>query len=211
MASETDREVIYVADPCCSWCWGFSPTIKALKDEFEKEVKFTMRMGGLRVGAEHVRDQARKDYVRETWSRVGDLTGQPFNLDVLEFDDMSENTEPGCRALIVMRAMAPDKTFAFMERLQYAFFADTKDITKDEVLADLAAEEGEERANFLARLTSGEAKEATENEFAAARAMGVNGYPTTIVRNGDNYKVLSAGYRPKEGIRQFFDYWMQQD
>ena len=210
MPEKPNREVIYVADPCCSWCWGFSPAINELRDDFQKQVNFTMLMGGLRVGAHHVRDAARKEYVRDAWTRVGELSGQPFDLSMLEHDNVCEDTEPSCRALIVMRGDAPEKTFSFMQSLQHAFFADARDISDVEILADLAGEAGEDRDAFHAKLTSDDAKQAAEREFAATRAMGVNGYPTTIVRNGEDHKILSAGYRPKEGIRHFFDYWMEQ-
>lgn len=206
-----NREIIYVADPCCSWCWGFSPTINALRDEYSDQAKFIMLMGGLRVGSHHVRHEQRKAYVRDVWARVGDISGQPFNLDILKYDNMSENTEPSCRAMIIMRERAPEKTFSFMKRLQNAFFSENRDISEESILADLAAEEGENRDQFLESLTSDDAKTASENEFAATRAMGVNGYPTTIVRKDDDYKILTAGYRPMDGVRQFFEHWMEQE
>ena len=118
---------------------------------------------------------------------------------------MNEDTEPSCRAMIIMRELAGDKTFNFMRRLQNAFFADNKDISKEGVLAELAAEEGEDRDNFLSLLTSVDAKAASKQEFSATRAMGIDGYPTTIMRNGEDYKLASAGYRPTDGVRKYFD------
>ena len=30
-----DRNLVYFADPMCSWCYGFSPVITALAERFE--------------------------------------------------------------------------------------------------------------------------------------------------------------------------------
>ncbi len=206
-----DREVIYVADPCCSWCWGFSPTINTLRDEYGGDVQFSLLMGGLRVGAHHIREGDRLDYVQHIWAKVGDVSGQPFTVNVDKLKGKSENTEPSCRAVVAMRDLAPEKSFSFLKRLQHSFFAENKDISDLEVLADLAAEEGAGHDDFLARLKDPEVKARTQQEFDSLHQMGVNGYPTTIVRNGEDMKILSAGYRPMENVRSFFEYWMTQE
>ena len=36
----------YLADPMCSWCWGFTPAIEALRDEFRDRAKIALVLGG---------------------------------------------------------------------------------------------------------------------------------------------------------------------
>jgi len=38
----------YFADPMCSWCWGFSPVIETLRDEYRERMKTALVLGGLR-------------------------------------------------------------------------------------------------------------------------------------------------------------------
>ncbi|MFT5169075.1 MAG: putative protein-disulfide isomerase, partial [Saprospiraceae bacterium] len=40
--------IIYFADPMCSTCYGFSPTINKIEDDLEGLVDIQMIMGGLR-------------------------------------------------------------------------------------------------------------------------------------------------------------------
>ena len=40
----------YFADPMCSWCWGFSPAIDVLRDEYRDRIKIALVLGGLRPG-----------------------------------------------------------------------------------------------------------------------------------------------------------------
>ena len=34
-----DKEIIYVGDPMCSWCWGFSPVLKRIEAEYGLPVR----------------------------------------------------------------------------------------------------------------------------------------------------------------------------
>ena len=33
-----DRKLIYVADPMCSWCWGFAPVIREMVEDLENNI-----------------------------------------------------------------------------------------------------------------------------------------------------------------------------
>ena len=65
-----DKKIIYVGDPMCSWCWGFSNEFKKLlkftADEFDGEIL----MGGLRPGTAEPMDQDMKDFIRHHWDEV---------------------------------------------------------------------------------------------------------------------------------------------
>ena len=41
----------YIADPMCSWCWGFAPTIKEIRLNYSEKLKIKLVMGGLRSGS----------------------------------------------------------------------------------------------------------------------------------------------------------------
>src|SRR5215510_13451553 len=73
-------EMIYVADPMCSWCYGFAPVIDALAQRFEEELPLRLMLGGLRAGNSELMRAADKDYVRQAWIKVAAATGQPFDM-----------------------------------------------------------------------------------------------------------------------------------
>ena len=55
------------------------------------------------------------------------------------------DTEPACRAVVAVRTLQPEKALRFKERVSTAFYAEGRDTTKPEVLADVAHEAGIER------------------------------------------------------------------
>ena len=42
-----DRTLVYIADPMCSWCWGFAPVIDELVREFAGQLSLRVVAGGL--------------------------------------------------------------------------------------------------------------------------------------------------------------------
>ena len=44
------KELIFVADPMCSWCWGFAPAMAAIRRDYGDVVDISMVVGGLRPG-----------------------------------------------------------------------------------------------------------------------------------------------------------------
>jgi protein-disulfide isomerase-like protein with CxxC motif len=69
-------EMIDVADPMCSWCYGFAPVIFALAERFEARLPLRLMMGGLRAGNTELMRAAEKHYVRQAWTQVGALAGR---------------------------------------------------------------------------------------------------------------------------------------
>ena len=96
-------KLIYVADPMCSWCWGFSPVIAELARRYNTEAGMHVIAGGLRPGATQAMDAAHKTTVREHWQHVEERTGQPFDYTFFERDGFVYDTEPACRALVTVR------------------------------------------------------------------------------------------------------------
>ena len=43
-------EMIYFADPMCSWCYAFAPVIVALAERLEARLPLRLMLGGLRAG-----------------------------------------------------------------------------------------------------------------------------------------------------------------
>ncbi len=61
----SERNLIYLADPMCSWCWGFSPVIAGIKQRFGDALPIRLIIGGLRPGTTKPLDDAGKRTIRE--------------------------------------------------------------------------------------------------------------------------------------------------
>ena len=70
----------YFADPMCSWCWGFSPVIETLRDDYRARMKIALVLGGLRHETAPMTAAQREDILHH-WRAVQARTGQPFRFD----------------------------------------------------------------------------------------------------------------------------------
>jgi 2-hydroxychromene-2-carboxylate isomerase len=91
-------------------------------------------------------------------------------------------TVAACRGTYWLKATHPDKAVPFLKAVYRAYFVEDRDISSNDVLADIATDLGVERKAFLAGLEQPEIKaklrEVTED---AIQQRGVFGSPFTFV------------------------------
>ena len=195
-------QLLYIADPMCSWCWGFHPVIAAIHDEFAASFAPVLILGGLRPWTKHALSDADRAKLQEHWGHVAQASSQPFSSALITRSDFVYDTEPAARAVITAQSLHPGQGLAFLGALQSAFYADARDITREEVLADIAQELGHERADFAALLASLEARAETIRHFQSALRMGVRGFPTLIAVDKNNAgEAICTGYAPLSEVR----------
>ena len=131
------EQIIYVGDPMCSWCWGFAPEFRKLREYLGESVRFSLCVGNLRNG--HVWDDAFKAFLKTHWDEVRVKSGQPFDESLLKREHFDYNTEPACRALCTGRELDATKLFTLFEALQKAFYREGREITEDGTICDIAA------------------------------------------------------------------------
>ena len=187
--------LIYVMDPMCSWCYGFAPVLKQLKAEQEGKLNFKLVLGGLRPGTTDAMDEQMTAAVRQHWQEVEKATGQPFDFSFFERDSFIYDTEPACRAVVTMRYLQADKELEMAEEVQRAFYARNNDVTKAEVLAEIAFKLGIAEEVFLEKFNSDEMKEKTKQDFLIARHLQANAFPSVYLLTGHHVNLLSRGYR----------------
>jgi len=203
-----DQEILYVADPMCSWCWGFAPVIEKIEAEFGDRATLGLVLGGLRAGNTEVLSEEKKRYSLEHWHRVHDLTQQPFNFAFNLPQGWVYDTEPACRAAVVVRELKPGATFAYFKALQRAFYVDNQDLTQPAVLASLAEPFGLEREAFSARWRDETTKRETSQDFLRAQRLGVQGFPSIVLKDTQGYVRLTSGYQRYEHLEPHLKTWL---
>lgn len=194
-ADSPSLRLLYVADPMCSWCWGFAPVLEELRTTFDLPVDVVL--GGLRPGpAARPLDPGMISYLRTTWGRIAEMTGQPFDFTALERQDWVYDTELPSRAVVAVRTLDPASALPFFRRLQRAFYAEAIDVTAPAVYGDLVAPFGIDPGAFGGMLESDEIRAATWKDFEAARAMGITGFPALLGIRGHRGWVVTLGYQP---------------
>jgi putative protein-disulfide isomerase len=205
-----DKQLVYFADPMCSWCYGFAPVIAALAERFAERLPLRMVMGGLRPGNTQAMRAEDKAYIRHAWEKVQDASGQPFDFAFLERDHFVYDTEPACRAVVTVRRLKPELALAFMARVQQAFYAENRDMTATDEIASVAEEAGFEREAFTQAFLGAEARNETFGDFLAAQELDIRGFPTLIAgSNEDGYALLTNGFRRLEDLEGPLERWWQ--
>lgn len=189
-----DRELIYVGDPMCSWCWGIAPELQALVDA-HPELPLRIVVGGLRPGpnAQTVGPEF-AGRLAHHWEDVQRRSGQPFDRTLLDDHGWLYDTEPACRAVVVMRELASHETFRFFKRLQHAFYAEGRAVWDPEIYDELIEGFDVDPDEFMDAFGSRDAVKATWQDFSLARSWGINGFPTIVLRQGSTGQVIARGY-----------------
>lgn len=200
-----EKELIHVADPMCSWCWGFSPVIEALRERYGARLRVALVLGGLRPGESAPLSAAARDDILHHWHAVAERTGQPFRFDGALAPGFVYDTEPASRAVVAVGALEPGQTFAMFKAIQHAFYAEGRDVTQPDVLAALAAGCGVAAPRFLAVFDSDDTRAKTRAHFRQARAAGVHGFPALILQQGDRLTRVGEGCQPRETVECAID------
>jgi putative protein-disulfide isomerase len=181
----------------CSWCWGFAPVLDAIRAKYAGRFEYRLVVGGLRPAAQaEPLNERLKEFLRVEWTKIREVTGQPFDLSFLDREDFRYDTHPAARAVVIFRAMKPGAEFDFYKRIQRAFYAENTDVTQPEQLAALAAPFGVDRGLFLEHMKAPESDLGARSDYAEARMLGVQGFPAVVLRDGDKAGLLTYGYQP---------------
>jgi len=205
---KTDPTLWYVADPMCSWCWGFTSVIEAIEKAYHDRSTVSLVMGGLRPGTVEPITPAERDEIFHHWHEVQRRTGQVFTFEGAMPEGFVYDTEPSNRAVVAVSALKPDATLPYFERVQAAFYMEQKNVTQADVLAQLAEGVGVEADRFFQAFRSLEVKAKTLEQFRQVYHWGVRGFPTVILQHAQELSVLTRGYRPLEDLQPTLDAWL---
>jgi len=203
-----ERILWYIADPMCSWCWGFAPIVKAIRLNYSEYLKIEPVMGGLRPGTKLAMASEQRAEILSHWKAVNGRTGQPFSFEGAMPEGFIYDTEPSCRGVVTIALINPELVFLLLESIQFSFYVEQKDVTNPEILAQLAAKIGVDMDLYIQVYESDEAKNKVSDHFNKVRRWGVNSFPTIAVQNAAGYSILNRGYCPLDALCRKLDGWL---
>lgn len=184
----------YIADPMCSWCWGFSPIIETIREIYKNQLQIELIVGGLRAGTTEPLHPSKRSEILQHWQNVQHRTSQPFKFENALPEDFIYDTEPACRALVTAATIDSDRVFALLHAIQNAFYAEQLDVTRTEILSQLAANVGIQPERFIATYNSDTLKLKTQQQFQQAVQWGVSGFPSLVYLKNNAPNFLMRGY-----------------
>jgi len=196
--NENTMTLIYVYDPLCGWCYGFSPVIQQFYEQTTELKEVRVISGGM-VTAERTGPIGEvAPYIKEAYKDVEQSTGITFGKsfleDVLEEGSTIFTSIPPSIALAVFKDMMPEKQLQFAGDIQKAIYYDGVAPENLQAWSERAAQYGLDQELFYERLQSEKYAQKAREDFADAQTLGVRGFPTVFVKDGDQMHLLARGY-----------------
>ncbi|MES2070280.1 MAG: DsbA family protein [Pseudomonadota bacterium] len=197
-------QLIYIADPMCSWCYGFGPELDALLAAVP-EAQMDIIVGGLRAYNTEVMDEAKKASILGHWQQVADASGLPFSDAGMARPGFVYDTEPACRAVVAARTVAdelsPRAKLTVFRAIQHAFYAEGKDVTKVDVLSEVCVHTlnlvdggGYDIDSFMETMAAHATSAETREEFEQTQRWGIRGFPALLLVHEGALHVIASGY-----------------
>lgn len=201
--------LLYVMDPMCSWCWGFSPVFTQLAEQAQAHgVATHLVVGGLRPGTRHALDAGSRRTILGHWQAVTERTGQRFSFDGALPEGFVYDTEPASRALVAARQLEAARAPRLLQAIQQAFYLQGQDVTRAGALVELAVAAGYAREPFAEAFDSPALWEATAADFRWATDLGIAGFPTLLAERDGQLALLTNGYQPLAALEPLLQRWL---
>ena len=195
---EVQDKIIYIGDPMCSWCYGFSPQLETLEESLDGSIEFEYVMGGLRpYNTETIKDLS--DFLKGHWDEVHKYSGVEFDFQVL-FEDWHYDTEPPCRAYVVVRDYFPDKASDFFKGVQKLFYLKGQNLNVSESYLPLLKSLDIDDKVFVKAFESEKFKTLVKSDFEHAQDLNVNAFPTLLYQRKGEIHVLAQGFTTSDRI-----------
>jgi len=197
--SQEKPKLIYFGDPMCSWCYGFAPELEKVVTKLSDKVTLELVMGGLRPYNKQTMVEL-KSFLTEHWQEVNHRSGQTFKYDILDDTQITYDTEPPSRAVVVVRSISPKQEMEFFKEVQKLFYQENKNLHLAESYFPVLKALNIDKTLFTKNFESENFKQKIKEDFTKSADYGVRGFPTLILQNGSDLFLISNGYSSSEDI-----------
>ena len=187
-------KLLYVTDPMCAWCYGFTPVIRRLQALWRGRLSVEVVVGGLHPYATEPLLNEEKERLAVSWHLVQERTGLPFDYSFFLRQNFVYDTEPACRTLLAVRHLRPVLVLEVLRALHSAFYAEGRDIADPEELIRITGMFGIPENLFLTLYEAEEIKRQTEEEFQFAERIGATSLPSLYLQEAYGPELIARGY-----------------
>jgi len=195
--------IYYVYDPLCSWCYGFSPVIKKIKNAYKDQFDFKVISGGMQSGERKQPVSAIRDYLKAAYKNVTEKTGVEFGekfMTVLEEGSRMLDSIPPSIALSIVKDLKPEEALNFAASIQEAIYYDGFNWNSVKAYFPYLKQYDIDPEDFKRKFEDPIYKEKTLEDFKLAANFGVTGFPSVILKKEDKYYLIAQGFVPFEKL-----------
>ncbi len=201
--------LVYCYDAYCGWCYGFSPVIKRIAEEYKNQVETDVLSGGMILPEKPAPISEIAPYIQKAYKTVEERTGIKFGEDFLwhifhyEDSDWYPNSEKPAIAMCIFKEFYPQRAVEFASDLQYALNYEGRDLTDDDAYRHLLEKYSIHTEVFYERLNSEEYKEKAWYEFSLMKQLQVTGYPCVFIQTDElKFHLVARGFTDYETLKQ---------
>lgn len=201
--------LIYCYDAYCGWCYGFSPVMTKIQNEFSALLDTEVLSGGMISAENPIPVSAVAEYISKAYRQVEETTGISFGEDFLwhilnpDKSDWFLHSEKAAIALCIIKQTVPDRAPEFAADLQYALNFEGRDLTDDEAYRHLTAKYNIPNNIFYDALKDDRFRQLAKEEFELVKQLGVSGFPALLLQmpEGKTYWIAN-GFTPFEQVAE---------
>lgn len=196
---QAKKEIIYIFDPFCSWCYAMSDVVERIENEYNEDFIFVAKTGGMILGESVGSINDNFSFLKDSYKKVEDYTGTKFGPtfknDILEKGDYVISSIEPSTAITVFKSFDEKNVIKYIHKIQESFYYDGKDIKDKAILSELASQFGIDRTEFENRFEDKKYTDLTNSEFEEVTKWGISGYPAILLRDGDSLYRVATGYQ----------------
>ncbi len=197
----------YCYDAWCGWCYGFSPVIKKLYDNYKDKLAFDVLSGGMILSDHPAHIGQMAGYIANAYRNVEETTGIRFGEDYLwhiENPDRSDwhpdSLKPAI-SLCVFKKFSPERGIEWAADLQYALHFEGRDLTDDEAYRALTEKYDLPTEQFYELLHSDEYREQAFYDFQLVKQLKITGFPCVLMQVSESkFFMVGRGFTPYESL-----------
>ncbi len=200
--------LIYCYDAYCGWCYGFSPVIQKIAEDYKEVFDIDVLSGGMILPEKPVHIGATAGYIAKAYKNVEELSGVKFGSDYLwhinnpDDSDWYPNSEKPAIAMCIFKEIYPERAVEFAADLQKALHAEGRDLTDDQAYVHLLEKYSIQEEMFFSKLNSEEYKEMAHYEFSMMKHLQVTGYPCVFIQTDDlKFTMVARGFTPYDTLK----------
>lgn len=197
--------LIYVMDPMCSWCWAFRPVFQAVAAHYQQRLGSFVLLGGLAPDSDEPMSDVQQRHIQGIWRNIEQTTGAQFNHDFWQRCEPRRSTYPACRAVMVARQHSDILADKMIDGIQRAYYQHAKNPSDLATLSDCAQQLGFTANEFQQQMQTLASEERLEEEVEFIQRLGVQGFPTLVLKVGSQWFSLPVDYKSSDGIISAID------
>lgn len=199
--------VTYYTDPYDVWGLAVEPVLDKLMEEFPGRLRVVYRAFPIVRDVDEVLPADKTERIRffqglaSLFREVSKRTGIKMDPSFL-YDDPPKSTWPACTAFKAAMRQGTRRGDRFLRRLRRAGLQENRNITRGEVLKELAQDSGLDIDRFMRDFYSKETEREVEEDFEKGIREGVEGIPALVFGNDRGLQVTVLGVRSFEEYRK---------